>query len=514
MENNTFVSERNKEICSCHCHFTSSLFCHIDCCCCPLICCNYESNPNSISNSYKALESPRFLIPKKEKEFFIKSETRSKKINFRNRNNIIPQKKSKSSTNTFDIEMNNDKIISNNDDDNQSKKDEDNKMKLIFEKIKVNRNKKERILTIQNNKNLRRKKALDINNFYPNSVQRNKNAKNINDIEFDNNKKIQVNKKLNITNINQNKKYPGKIFNLPLDNKFSIEDKNDDIINMKLNHYSLDINDNKMILQNLKKEIDKTKYMIGNLKTENKKLKNKLNQKERDDLTIEYKNINNNVIKHNNNEKNLEMNIIDLKKEIIEIKNKLKEYEGTIEILKNKNKEQEMIIENKNKEILNLIIKIGNFEKSIQNNENIHEKLNKSNENYKNSNDNLKSEILKLNKTIEDKNEQIKELQIKLKFANNFDNRKQKILEILFNFYKKLKKVINYEQSKELLQDIIDIMTVDDFKIKVDKVEKRIIQIIEDIQIKYGHCFACDIACCTSHVDKLKKFRNKIPKKK
>ena len=173
-----------------------------------------------------------------------------------------------------------------------------------------------------------------------------------------------------------------------------------------------------------------------------------------------------------------------------------------------------MIIENKNKEILNLIIKIGNFEKSIQNNENIHEKLNKSNENYKNSNDNLKSEILKLNKTIEDKNEQIKELKIKLKFANNFDNRKQKILEILFNFYKKLKKVINYEQSKELLQDIIDIMTVDDFKIKVDKVEKRIIQIIEDIQIKYGHCFACDIACCTSHVDKLKNFRNKIPKKK
>ena len=484
MENNTFVSERNKEICSCHCHFTSSLFCHIDCCC-PLICCNYESNPNSISNSYKALESPRFLIPKKEKEFFIKSETRSKKINFRNRNNIIPQKKSKSSTNTFDIEMNNDKMISNNDDDNQSKKDENNKMKLIFEKIKVNRNKKERILTIQNNKNLRRKKALDINNFYPNSVQRNKNAKNINDIEFDNNKKIQVNKKLNITNINQNKKYPGKIFNLPLDNKFSIEDKNDDIINMKQNHYSLDINDNKKILQNLKIEIDKTTYMIGNLKSENKKLKNKLNQKERDDLTIEYKNINNNIIKHNNNEKNLEKNIIDLKKEIIEIKNKLKEYEGTIEILKNKNKEQEMIIENKNKEILNLIIKIGNFEKSIQNNE-----------------------------TIEDKNDQIKELQIKLKFANNFDNRKQKILEILFNFYKKLKKVINYEQSKELLQDIIDIMTVDDFKIKVDKVEKRIIQIIEDIQIKYGHCFACDIACCTSHVDKLKKFRNKIPKKK
>ena len=64
------------------------------------------------------------------------------------------------------------------------------------------------------------------------------------------------------------------------------------------------------------------------------------------------------------------------------------------------------------------------------------------------------------------------------------------------------------------MKDIIEIMDVDDFEYKLNKVENKIIQIIDNIQIKYGHCFACDIACCTSHVDKLKSFRNNYQKKK
>ena len=74
--------------------------------------------------------------------------------------------------------------------------------------------------------------------------------------------------------------------------------------------------------------------------------------------------------------------------------------------------------------------------------------------------------------------------------------------------------MINFEKSKEILKDIIEIMGVDDFEYKLNRVEKRLKQIFYDIQIKYGHCFACDIACCTSHVDKLKSFRNNIISKK
>ena len=94
------------------------------------------------------------------------------------------------------------------------------------------------------------------------------------------------------------------------------------------------------------------------------------------------------------------------------------------------------------------------------------------------------------------------------------DNKKQLVLNLLFNFYTNIKKLINYEKSNELLKDVIEIMSIDDFEYKMKKVEKKVKQILDDIQIKYGHCFACDIACCTSHVDKLKSFRKNIKNKK
>ena len=109
-------------------------------------------------------------------------------------------------------------------------------------------------------------------------------------------------------------------------------------------------------------------------------------------------------------------------------------------------------------------------------------------------NENLKKEILKLKLSEENKNEKIKELEINLKFEKNFSNKKQKILELLFNFYTNLKKVINYDKPKESLQSILDVITLDDFKLKLNKVEKKIIQFIKDIQIKYDNSLSYNIA--------------------
>ena len=75
--------------------------------------------------------------------------------------------------------------------------------------------------------------------------------------------------------------------------------------------------------------------------------------------------------------------MISLKNEIKEIMNKLEEYENFISLLKKRNSEQEQIIENKNKEILELMIKIGNFEKSKNINDSKQEKLNISIDEYK-----------------------------------------------------------------------------------------------------------------------------------
>ena len=388
--------------------------------------------------------------------------------------------------------------------------------------IKVNKNNKEEIHTAPLSTTSRHKKSIDINNYYPYSVQRNKNAKQINDYEIDRIKKILVNKKLDISNINNkiNQTNPNPhqkiFFKSPNGNKFEIDDKDDDIFKIKPNCYSPETNDNRKILQNLKSEIDITKTMIHNLKSENKKLKHKINQIENSNINnSQMNNLSNDKINSDNNKEiKCQKEIDDMKKEIVELKNKMKEYENFVAILKKRNMEQEKIIENKDKEILDLIIKLGNYEKSVQSNETKQEQLNILNNNYKNINDNLKNELIELKQKEEKKNNQIKELEIKLKFEKNFNNKKQKILELLFNFYQNLKKAINYDKQKVLLKDVIDIITVDDFQTKLNKFEKKVIQIIEDMQIKYGHCFACDIACCTSHVDKLKAFRKKVPKKK
>ena len=454
-------NKKCKETCSCQCHIQKSFCCYIDYCCCPFLCCNHQSNTNIIDNSYKTLESPKYLIPQKEKDFFIRSEKRIKIPLLRNGVNDIFHNKSITEDLNVDMDkLDKNKIQTKYYSQNNIKPITNKKPKPMFKKIKVNKNNKEEIHTAPLSTTSRHKKSIDINNYYPYSVQRNKNAKQINDYEIDRIKKILVNKKLDISKINNKinqtnpNPHPKIFFKSPIGNKFEIGDKNDDIFNIKPNCYSPETNDNRKILQNLKSEIDKTKTMIHNLKSENKKLKHKINQAENSNINNSQVNnlIDNKINSQNNiNEIKCQKEIDDMKKEIIELKNKMNEYENFVAILK---------------------------------------------------------------KIEENKNNQIKELEIKLKFEKNFNNKKQKILELLFNFYQNLKKAINYDKQKVLLKDVIDIITVDDFQTKLNKFEKKVIQIIEDMQIKYGHCFACDIACCTSHVDKLKAFRKKVPKKK
>lgn len=55
-----------------------------------------------------------------------------------------------------------------------------------------------------------------------------------------------------------------------------MDDLNDDIINKKDNYSSVDNNNsnkNKLILKNLRNEIEMEKYIINNLKKENEQLK-------------------------------------------------------------------------------------------------------------------------------------------------------------------------------------------------------------------------------------------------
>ena len=170
---------------------------------------------------------------------------------------------------------------------------------------------------------------------------------------------------------------------------------------------------------------------------------------------------------------------------------------------------------------MDMMTKLNNLEKenktklneiNVKKIEIIKEKENLSND-YKINNDNLKKEIIKLNEILINKDKKLKELEIRYKYEKKYDNKKQELLELLFNFYINIKKLINFDKIKETLKEIIEITDINDFEFKLNKVEKKIKQIIDDFQIKFGHCFACDIACCTSHVDKLKTFRKNITSK-
>lgn len=573
----------NHEICLCQCNYATPFCCHMECCC-PCIYLVHEP-PNNLSPKYYSMnESHQLLIPKKEKELFIKH-----KRNVKNQPLTHPifYKRNAHYHRNKTTNLNNDKFKSKsiNENGNSNKEIRDNINNLIknknekknpnkktmkkiiendnismFKKIKINNNKQDRATTCPtSNQSKGKVKKIDMNNCIPINHSKKVKPKYINKYELNKSShhkknKIFINKKSvdNIKNYNslnfiENLEDFNFNSNYLIGSKLKIVDSNDDILDINKNFTTEEISLNQIELENMKNEINRSKKIINDLKIENEslklfkmeneKLKNLLNSKE--DNPNQIQKITNNVIKVNkstntssydyieDNEKDkiqrtlFEEEVIKLKDEISKITEKLTEYENFISVLKQRNTEMETIIKSKDIEIQNLIYKLQNLENenknlssqiNIKNEEIFKESLNVSSD-LRNSNDNLKKEIERLKQIIANKNTQIKELEIKLKYGNKFDIKKQKLLEILFNFYLRIKKAINFDKLKETLKDVVEIISLDDFQIKLNKVEKKFIQIIDDIQIKFGHCFACDIACCTSHVDKLKSFRKMNLKK-
>ena len=127
---------------------------------------------------------------------------------------------------------------------------------------------------------------------------------------------------------------------------------------------------------------------------------------------------------------------------------------------------------------------------------------------------NLKNDINNLQNAMHDKDREINDLIVNMK---RFDEKKEKLLENLFNWYNTINKLLNTNTAngkappKELLADIVNLQTNEEFKNKLDQIEDKLKQFIDNYKLKFGECFACDIACCTSEVDRLKYFRKYYP---
>lgn len=494
------IINKNQEHCLCQCHFPNHFYCPMDCCC-PCLFFLHESSPNLKSKYNHFNESHRLLIPKKEKELFLKSEKNIEKATpktpnkkkapvYFNKLNTHYALKS-DNMNSINIKTNIEDNIKNVPKQNNESKNQKTKNINInnddfsnFKKIKVNKNKKDRATTCPASKlPIRKIKKIDLNNCIPFIHNKKAKGKYINNYEINNNHKpknkeiVFINKKTidnirynnnkyNLTNIFEDNK---KKLTSAITNKLKMEDLSDDIFELKQNYSTVESKENNFGLQNLKKDIEKYKLIIKNLNIENETLKFRLFEKEQSN------NFNKNTIKvdkstntlnHNENEKGkqytiqkniFEKEIINLKNEISEITFKLNEYENFISLLKKRNNEQEKIINNKDKEISELMDKLAKIENENNNKLNefytkkfeiIKEKEDISND-YKVNNNNLRNEINKLNEILLNKDKKIKELEIRLKYDKKFDNKKQEILELLFQFYIKVKKIINYDKSKE-----------------------------------------------------------------
>ena len=98
-----------------------------------------------------------------------------------------------------------------------------------------------------------------------------------------------------------------------------------------------------------------------------------------------------------------------------------------------------------------------------------------------------------------------------------FDEKKEKLLENLFNWYNNINKLLNTNTvsgkapPKDLLSDIVNLQTNEEFKAKLDQIEDKLKQFLDNYKLKFGECFACDIACCTSETDRLRYFRKYYP---
>ena len=129
----------------------------------------------------------------------------------------------------------------------------------------------------------------------------------------------------------------------------------------------------------------------------------------------------------------------------------------------------------------------------------------------------LNNVIRDLNNKLADEERKVKELLNKIKNMKRFDEKKEKLLENLFNWYNTINKLLNTNTAngkappKELLADIVNLQTNEEFKNKLDQIEDKLKQFIDNYKLKFGECFACDIACCTSEVDRLKYFRKYYP---
>lgn len=276
--------------------------------------------------------------------------------------------------------------------------------------------------------------------------------------------------------------------------------------------YTLTNENNNNKTDRIEDELQKANEMIALLREQNESL---LSQ--RDSAVNQLKRIKDNENVNKEDQKELE-NYINVTKEKLERANKrILDLENENEILKGEiqrlNEElynKEKVIEQCNLENSKLRNDLG---REIMNLKNTLDKQriifeNKKNE-LVNANKDLNEKIDSLSKSLLD--EKLKNEKLELERQNDLkiNQNTKKVLDALFSFYNNANMIFNPKAKKEILNEIIEIDGPDEIKEKLKKLEDKIKNLSENYKLKFGKCFACDIACCTSHLHRMKFFSGK-----
>jgi len=510
--------------CQCQCHFPNNIICQVTTCCHCMCNNDYRNNysPNSNNRLYSSNSNLNYFKDEKNQSLNLMN---SCSTNFRSGNESFMNSQN-SGINNYSNRKN---YYTMRKFQNQNNQD--------FSQSRLQRNFSDPHFNIDNDSqinnysNIIQQEPYQNNNdsFYQNKYNNNYNNNNsiimnepINPLEQskinnDNNNNLTYSYKDNLNNENNNDLI---ISNISDNNNLQNSHLNNMNINKDTNPIDLTYLSHNNNIDQLKSDLVKAHDIISILKKENEFLKS-----QRDGAM--------NKIAANENIKNIDRVKFDecqnqnneLRQRLDnEIKqNKIKD--NYISDLKEQINDLDNVIHNKDREIQDLILNMRKLEQDANNEinklKNKIDDLNREKENIirdfqKEIND-LNDELRHLNNLLEDEKRKVKELENKIRTMKRFDGKKQELLENLFNWFNTINKLLNTNTvtgktpPKILLNDVINLQTIDEFKDKLNQIEDKLHQFIEDMKLKFGECFACDIACCTSEVDRLKYFRKYYP---
>ena len=496
--------------CKCQCHFPATIICQTTRCCHCMN--NYENQSQRISNNY----SPNFSPNSTNRNCFFKNE--------KEQSNLMNSCSTYYRSGNDSIDFRNSEFNSLNYSNNSPRNYYTMRKLRNQDSQQLQRNFSDPNFNINNNNSkvnsydnmihqepyINTDKNFYKNNNHNNSIIMNDSIHNTNpnnNNEFNNNLTYNYNENLTTQNNNTSSYNKDLQQNNCLDNKH--------INPIDINYISCNNNINQ-----LKSDLVKAHDLISILQRENEFLKS-----QRDGAM--------NQISANENIKNIDrVKFDELQNENNELRQRLNEEinknrikDNQISNLKDELNDLQNIIHDKEKQIQDLILNMRQMEQDANNEinklKNRIDDLQREKEalirDFQKQINDLYDELRHLNNLLEDEKRKVKELENKIKSMKRFDGKKQQLLENFFNWFNSMNRLLNTNTAsgkvppKILLNDVINLQTNEEFKEKLDQIEDKLKQFIDDMKLKFGECFACDIACCTSETERLKYFRKYYP---